>query len=198
MRGAILVGGASSRMGRPKAGLMFQSRSLLEASVAVLRPYVQEVALVGHLPEGVEIDQRLELVDDVPGISGPLAGLVAALESDPEFDWIVLASDMPGMSGEAIEWLLENRSVTSPATVGLLPGANSPEPLPGIFCSSAASLIREFIRSGGTSLRGSLSHLKAQQVAIPEHLRRCWTNVNTPEEWNRFADQENHEANQGK
>src|ERR1043166_6176731 len=114
MRGAILVGGASSRMGRPKAGLMFQSRSLLEASVAVLRPYVQEVALVGHLPEGVEIDQRLELVDDVPGISGPLAGLVAALESDPEFDWIVLASDMPGMSGEAIEWLLENRSVTSP------------------------------------------------------------------------------------
>lgn len=203
MKGAILVGGASSRMGRPKAGLVVEDRTLLEVSIAILKPLVHKISLVGRMPEelainsGIADPDSLERLDDVPDVRGPLAGLVAVLESDSNSDWIILACDMPGMTRDAINWLLDNRNVASHATVGLLSGANSPEPLPVIYGRSAGPLLREFIGSDGSSLRAALGHLSVQQLTIPEHLRACWTNVNTPQDWDSFSRKKTRDASLG-
>ena len=99
VRGYVLAGGRSSRMGEDKAELRLGGQTLLEIAVARLRPLCEEVVLIGTRSP-TPADLRV-LPDLHPG-SGPLAGIEAALrdlqptEGEHTPEWaLFLPIDMP-------------------------------------------------------------------------------------------------------
>ncbi|ASQ03856.1 molybdenum cofactor guanylyltransferase MobA [Sinorhizobium meliloti WSM1022] len=76
----ILAGGLSSRMGRPKAGLVLGGRSMLTRVIERLRPQVAGIAINLNADPDPASAFGLEVVPDtIPGFVGPLAGILAAM-----------------------------------------------------------------------------------------------------------------------
>lgn len=76
----ILAGGLSSRMGRPKAGLLLGGRSMLTRVIERLRPQVAGIAINLNADPDPASAFGLEVVPDtIPGFVGPLAGILAAM-----------------------------------------------------------------------------------------------------------------------
>nr|WP_225169145.1 molybdenum cofactor guanylyltransferase MobA [Ensifer sp. IC4062] len=76
----ILAGGRSSRMGRPKAGLVLNGRPILDHIVERLAPQVGSIALNLNADPGIDLLPDLPvLADTVPGYVGPLAGILTAM-----------------------------------------------------------------------------------------------------------------------
>src|SRR6058998_1400393 len=94
--GFVLVGGRSSRMGRDKACLPLQGRTLLEHVAAAVAAAAGSVTLVGSPERYQNLGFRV-IADSLPGC-GPLGGIHTALGASPA-DWnLIVACDMPGIS----------------------------------------------------------------------------------------------------
>lgn len=91
--GAILAGGASRRMGRPKAGLPWDTTQTFSAKIAnTLQQVCDEVVVVGH---GAGCPPALARVDDVVAGEGPLSGILGLLRYDQADSFVIVPCDMP-------------------------------------------------------------------------------------------------------
>ncbi len=178
----LLMGGKSSRMGRPKHLISGQDgKTWLEKSVEVLRPHVDGVVLVG----GGLIPQELATVQclpDVPGVVGPLTGILAAMRWQPLVSWLVVACDMPRITAGAVEWLLEGRCAGQWGRVPRLAGARHCEPLFAWYDIHASRLFEGQAFEGNLRPGRVASHEKISNPEIPSHLRLAWENINTPQQ----------------
>lgn len=81
----VLAGGRSSRMGRPKAGLILNGRTILDHIVERLAPQVGSIALNLNADPGVNLPPGLPVLPDtVSGYLGPLAGVLTAMRHAAE------------------------------------------------------------------------------------------------------------------
>ena len=109
LRAGILMGGRSTRMGRPKHLLPFEGRAWIERQADVLAAVCDAVCLLGSGEAPASL-RHLPQLADAPGKGGPLAGMVAAMRWDPTADWFFVACDMPHITTDAIRWLLGHRA----------------------------------------------------------------------------------------
>jgi molybdopterin-guanine dinucleotide biosynthesis protein A len=184
----LLVGGASSRMGRPKQLVDFGESTLGEIAAHALSAAVDcdcdllspKVAVLGAgpLPDKLQLLQRLP---DAPGLAGPIAGLLAAHRWAPHAAWILAACDHPLLSASDIRWLIRQRR---PGTWAILPRQADDHPCPTLALYEPQAL---------TVLEGALLVRGAEKVRIAElfnHPRtliaptfsRGLVSVNTPQE----------------
>jgi molybdenum cofactor guanylyltransferase len=92
--GIVLAGGAGRRLGRPKASVVLDGRTLVERAVATLRPHGSSLVVVGR-PE-VELPPLDAVVcSDRPGPDAPLNALATGLAALDTGDVLVLACDLP-------------------------------------------------------------------------------------------------------
>src|SRR2546426_3800454 len=97
MSGLVLAGGASRRMGRDKAQILFGSEPLVVRAVRTLARVCTDVVVAsgdGHRLDHLGVTQ---VADAMPG-AGPLAGIAAGLESARHDLVAVIAVDMPAAS----------------------------------------------------------------------------------------------------
>ncbi|NLZ17509.1 MAG: molybdenum cofactor guanylyltransferase [Desulfobulbaceae bacterium] len=179
----VLIGGKSSRMGRPKHLLSQKGRSWLERTVAVLSPVVDEVVLAGagNIPPTLA---HITRIHDATDVQGPLAGILAALRARPEASWIILACDMPALDKEALDWLLaESRS----GELAILPrldeaDATRVEPLFAWYSGKCLPYLEQMAASGNWRIN-QLRHIQGVHTPLPPpHLHFAWSNINTPEQ----------------
>src|SRR2546423_10409597 len=105
VEGFILVGGASSRMGRDKSRLMLGSQTTVERIAEAMANVATRVRLVGEQDDR----NRFESVPDLAESWGPLGGIHAALHA-AEAEWcIAIACDLPFVSGGLLRRLFEFR-----------------------------------------------------------------------------------------
>ena len=178
----ILIGGKSSRMGRPKHLIEDENgQTWLEHTVATLRPLVDGLVFsgVGAVPETLVDVQRLP---DIPGVAGPLTGILAATRWQPGVSWLLLACDMPLLSREAVDWLLQGRQAGQWGQVPRLKGKSYCEPLFAWYDIYAAHLFEEQALHGNLRPGSVARHEKVNNPEIPELLQSAWENVNTPEQ----------------
>jgi len=103
--GAVLAGGQSRRMGRDKAMLDWDGRSLLMRAVKVLESVFDEVLVVAPRDRGYE-DLGVQVVPDIrPGL-GPLGGLHTALVHGRGKPLFILACDMPHVTDDLVRWIV--------------------------------------------------------------------------------------------
>lgn len=180
----ILIGGRSSRMGQPKHLLTMQqasTESWIERTVRLVQPHVDGLVVSGKGELPISLD-HLQRIPDIPGVAGPLTGVLSAMRWQPGISWLVVACDMPFVSVEAINWLLKRRG---PGCWGRLPrlsGSDFCEPLFAWYDGRAAHLLQDQLLTGNLRVGMIGSHHKIDNPTIPEELCFAWQNVNTPEQ----------------
>jgi molybdopterin-guanine dinucleotide biosynthesis protein A len=182
----ILIGGKSSRMGKPKHLLPHQNgQSWLERNVELVKEKVTGVAISGggELPASLQHYPRLQ---DIPGVQGPLTGLISATRWLPDVSWLVCACDLPAVTPEAIDWLLGDRLPGRWAKVPRLSGQQRGEPLLARYEPQCGPLFEAIGRSGRFSLHRMFANDKIYMEEVPADLEGSWRNVNTPAELQKF------------
>lgn len=185
IEGFILVGGASSRMGRDKAHLVLQGRSFVERIHEALSTVAGLVSTVG----AKEADSTFTLrnVPDVYEAWGALGGLHGAL-SACRAEWAaVVACDLPFITGDLMARLAMLRE-DSDAVVPVQPDGRL-QPLCALYRKHpCAERARQLIEERERRPRALIEAVRARRVAWEEladlgGATLFFMNVNTPEEY---------------
>ena len=134
LKGLILTGGHSRRMGQDKALINLEGSTLLERTYNLLNPFIDQVFV------SIRHDQRHEtkraqysLIMDQEGYSGPIAGILSAGDYDPHCGWLVVACDMPFLDKQTIDQLIRARNPETTATLFQSIDGSGVEPLCAIY-----------------------------------------------------------------
>ena len=184
----VLTGGKSERMGSDKALLRLPTgETLLERALGVGASVARETRIVGSREKYAAYAWAGEIVEDMYPGQGPLAGIQAALKSSAT-EWnVVMAVDMPLVSGELLGWLIEQAKKSS--AVVTVPRAKG-----GRYETLCAVYRREFAVVAEAALRearNKIDPLYAQvktRVLEPDEMKTAgfgpehFENCNTKEE----------------
>lgn len=173
--GCLLIGGNSSRMGRPKHLICQDGKSWLSEAIEKLNAVCERVVVagVGDIPKKCDI---LQLADP-PGINGPMAGMISALRWHPWAVWLMVACDMPDLSVASLTWLLEQRQ---PGRWAILPTVkkSKPEPLLACYDFRIQRCMEEMLIGGNCRPSNLSGQEKVATLAPPASLAGSWRNVN--------------------
>lgn len=119
LRGWILTGGASSRMGQDKALLLLGGHTLLDLAVDKARSVCRNVTVLCGTGDRLAVEGA-DAIKDLRAACGPLGGIEAALHhSDAEWN-LFLAVDTPLIPSSLLcAWgreLLESQDCATPKT----------------------------------------------------------------------------------
>jgi molybdenum cofactor guanylyltransferase len=166
--GALLVGGASTRFGSPKALARYEGETLAERGHRVLTEAFGEVIVVGKPADG--LDLPFEVLDDGSDLRASIVGLAAALRLAGAEVVVVLPTDMPLVTAELLRALadaVEGHDAAVPQT-GALPGA---------YRRTALPVLERRIAAGELALHRALGELRTRVVEVDDAALR---NVNEP------------------
>ena len=172
--GAVLCGGKSLRMGRDKAGVLFDGEPLVLRAARRLSEIFPEVLVVGGGGDdrrGLEALPGVRLLaDEVPGL-GPLGGIATALGAASHAWVFVAACDMPFVTDNQTDegliarfWQEARSSPRSPAIAPRLGGRA--QPLAALYNESALGPVREAARRGRLCMWRFLEEIGASYVEI--------------------------------
>ena len=184
MPAAVLAGGASRRMGVPKAALPYGRTTLLAHQVGRLAEIFEDVFVVAKEAGFDAVPARF--VFDRTDARAPIHGLVRALEevSDRLF---VLAVDLPVVTAEVIRAIAE-RSLESSAPAVLPRADGRLQPLAAVWRSSVLPAARERIARSDLSLHGLAEEVGAEILGEEtwkaiDPSGNSFANINTIEEY---------------
>jgi molybdopterin-guanine dinucleotide biosynthesis protein A len=179
--GLVLAGGESRRMGRDKAGLRRGGESQLAYVVHLLDDLLERVFVStrAHQQDESERSQFTQIVDRYQNM-GPVAGILSAMDSYPEVDWLVVACDLPNIDAQTISHLLGHRSAEKPFTAYNSSYDGLPEPLCAVYASGSAAIVRRFVADGVHCPRKMLIRSDSHLLSQPDP--RSLDNVNTPDD----------------
>lgn len=169
----VLEGGRSSRLGEiPKAGLVFQGRTLLETTVAATSG-ARAVALIGPMP-ATPLPAGVLLTREEPPFAGPAAAVAAGLATLARHGGgaapytLVLACDMPAV-GDVVERLLAVLSSGAAASDGviLVDARGMQQPLAAVYVTAALTGAARAWAAGGGLEGLSMRRLIAALTLVP-------------------------------
>ena len=177
----VLAGGASRRMGRPKAWLEVGDTILLRWVVDRLAADFSEVVTAFAEPEQLEQPIPYRVVFDRKPSAGPMAGIeagLAAARHDPVF---VIACDMPYVT-RAVARVAVAAARMCDAAVPRIDGR--PEPVCAAYRRSALPLITAALDAGKRRAADVLDGLDVTWLEdIDSDVVRS---LNTPDDYLRF------------
>jgi molybdopterin-guanine dinucleotide biosynthesis protein A len=180
LRGLVLAGGQSLRMGRDKGLIDYHGKPQREYLADLLKPFCAEVFLSTRhdqpLPEGSAYPALPDTFLDL----GPFGALLSAFRAMPDSAWLVVACDLPLLDEKTLRQLVSQRSTQSLATAFNNPTKAFPEPLITIWEPKAYPTLLTHLSQGSSCPRKVLinNNIKLINLENPDVL----TNVNTPEE----------------
>lgn len=190
LRGLVLAGGRSARMGRDKAALVFGGQALLDRTVALL----DGLGIACHVsirPDQVDdvLRQRYPLLVDPVADVGPAAGLLAAHAAAPGAAWLVVACDMPRLDQALLAALVARRDPACAGTAYRNPADGLPEPLCAIYePATLARLAGEAARDAGKPATLSPRALLAADAMLIDPPRpTALASVNSPRDLDDMA-----------
>lgn len=184
--GLVLAGGASTRMQRDKAALLYHGKPQLQWTFDLLSEVCERV-FISVRPDQTRDPVRAglpQIVDRQTG-QGPIAGIAAAQQAHPEVAWLVVACDLPFLSRATLDHLLAHRDPARSATAYRSAHDSLPEPLCAIYEPAARSTIETYVAAGKHCPRKFLANSDALLIEQPDP--RALDNINTVEEHHAAA-----------
>ncbi len=195
--GVVLAGGESRRMGKNKAFLEMDGKTLLERSLEVLDDVCEEV-LISCRDYYMYDHYGFETVPDLIKGQGPMGGLYAVLQQ-AKYDYLfIVACDMPFLSGKAIKYLYglrEDCDVVLPSVSGKI------HTLHAFYHRRIMPFVEKDLKENKLSIvralfGGSLNYFNKQVIELEEipdpqmrHIfAKSLVNVNTPQEWEKMLE----------
>jgi len=191
LRGLVLAGGRSVRMGEDKAGLLIGGRTLLGRTVELLRPLVTSVHVAIRADQATDLLRRqFALLIDVPGVGGPAAALAAAWHQDPASAWLVLACDMPAVGPDVLETLVASRDPGRGGTAWRGSDDDRPEPLCAIWEPATLARLAAVAAEPGSGHPSPRAVLAAADPLLLKPARpAALISVNTPADLHRYLEE---------
>jgi molybdopterin-guanine dinucleotide biosynthesis protein A len=170
LTGVLLVGGASTRFGSPKALARIGEETLAERAWRILGEACEERIAVGKHEYALPFD----VLDDGTDVRAPIAGLVAGLRAAAHDVAVVIPVDTPNLTPAALHQLADAcRDAAVPPS----------GPLPGAYRRSALPALEAALAEGRLTLRDVLRDLDVAVVSLDE---RLLVNVNRPDDVQRL------------
>lgn len=172
--GAVLVGGAGTRMGESKTQVRLpDGRRMIEPVIQALEMTCGEVIVVG----GAEPGYR-HLADRRSG-AGPLAGVETVLASNIDSNYLICPADLPLVTPGLLSLLAVES--TAAATIFDVPGSGRIQSLPMRISIAATPAVTDALDAGQNAIHSLLGRLEYHLVPISERQAIQLLNVNTPE-----------------
>ncbi|SHK70030.1 molybdenum cofactor guanylyltransferase [Rhodothermus profundi] len=178
----LLAGGRSRRFGTDKARAEVNGRPMLQRVYDVARRFTPHVLLSVRADGDFYFDlvppAVPRLLDPVPD-AGPLAGLVAGLRTARTPWLLALACDLPFLTKEALQPLLEARTADVTAVVPITSDGYR-QPLCALYHVAAVRPVAEAqLTAGCYALQTLLDRLRLAILSLPDASLR---NVNVPDD----------------
>lgn len=195
VKGLVLVGGKSTRMGKDKSELNYfgkpqkeHVKDLLENNSLETFYSVRDFSTALEMTNensnvtlsAVERSQNLKEIPDAFYNLGPFGGICSAFQKDPNAAWFVLATDVPFVNDEIIDLVLKHRNQSKVATAIKGKSKQFVEPLITIYEPKAYPILLQYLAQGYSCPRKMLINSDVEIVEIEDAFIR---NINTPEEF---------------
>ena len=168
LTGVLLVGGASTRFGSPKALIQIDGETLVERGRRVLSESCDEVLVVGKPGE-----LPFDVTPDAGDVRAPIAGVVGALRVAAHDVAVCVPVDCPRITADVVRALGEAcRDAAVPPT----------GPLPGAWAKSALPVLEQRLANGAYALYRTYDELDVVTVDVDPQLV---ADVDTPDDLRR-------------
>jgi molybdopterin-guanine dinucleotide biosynthesis protein A len=154
LTGALLLGGASTRFGSPKALAVYEGETLAARGWRTLAGACDEVIAVGKRADGLPLP--FPVVDDGTTDRAPVFGVIAGLAAAAYDVVVFLPVDCPLLPPEVARALGDSVAVSQTG------------PLPGAYAKTMLPELEERVARGELSLRG----VNPTVLEVDEHLLR--------------------------
>jgi molybdopterin-guanine dinucleotide biosynthesis protein A len=186
LKGLVLAGGDSRRMGSDKAAREFSGQSLLDRAVSLVSEVVDETCVSAREQQrNLAGREHYRLIPDSLPFAGPAAGILSAHCADRGAAWLVLACDMPMVTAHMLRRLVAERDASAAATAWIAEGREQPEPLCAVYEPATLAAFLEKAQAG--ECLSPLSWLNTQPVKLlAGAVEDSLSSANTPEELERM------------
>jgi molybdopterin-guanine dinucleotide biosynthesis protein A len=158
--GAVLCGGASSRMGVDKATLPVDGVAMARrVADALAAAGCSPVSAIGGDPDELSRLGLEHIVDQYPG-DGPLGGVLTALALQAPA--AVMACDLPGLRAETVTSLLDALGEHDAA----IAFSDRAEPLCAVWSDRAAPVLRARFQAGERAMHRAIDGLDIAWVTV--------------------------------
>lgn len=180
----ILAGGKSTRMGRDKAFVAYEGRTLLARALEVARSLTANVKIVGSAEKFAAF---APVIEDVFLECGPLAGIHAGLQASSCELNLMLAVDTPFLPPAFLQYLA-SRAQESPHAVVTVPVAGGRrQPLCAIYRREFAATAERALQSGRNRIDVLFDEVltrvvEEQELEAAGFSPAIFRNLNSPED----------------
>ncbi|MFV0415998.1 MAG: NTP transferase domain-containing protein [Chthoniobacterales bacterium] len=192
LRGLVLAGGKSRRMGKDKSLMRYGSEPQWLRTARLLENPCQDIHISIRADQDAatfSADQNspFPFLPDALIDAGPLAGLLTAFRHDAQAAWLVVACDLPLLNKKTLDFLLRHRNTESLATAFLSANDGLPEPL----CAIYEPAILPYLENAYTKKIFCPRKVLIQEsssvtlLKLPDPL--SLENANTPEDFDRLS-----------
>jgi molybdopterin-guanine dinucleotide biosynthesis protein A len=180
LKGLVLAGGRSSRMGISKAEINWHGEEQQYYLADLLSSYCEDVFISCRKDQEEYIRPKYKTIPDRYENAGPFEAILTAFEKYPADAWMIMACDVPLLDKQTLQYLKQQRDKTKIATVFESPWDGLPEPLTAIWEVESYSLLKSYHQTEQISLRRLLIKHEAKIIKAPDNL--ALINANTPED----------------
>ena len=153
LTGVLLVGGASTRFGSPKALVQIDGETFADRGRRMLAEACEEVLVVGKRDDALPFD----VIDDGTEVRAPIAGVVAGLRAAANEVAVFVPVDCPWMTPAAV------RALGDACGDAAVPPSG---PLPGAWAKSALPLLEQRLANGPLALYRTYEELDVVTVEL--------------------------------
>lgn len=179
----VLAGGKSLRMGTDKGMLDLNGKTFIHHICDALQPIVGSNILI--VSANKEYDALgFARVEDIIENKGPVGGLYTALKESKTKLNLVLSVDVPMVSTELLNWLIESHDETYMVTQ--TKNGDNTNPLIGIYDRSMRIVFGGQIAGNKLKLQQAIEDVKHRTLEVPEKWKHQVQNINTPEEYQKL------------
>jgi molybdenum cofactor guanylyltransferase len=181
IKGLVLAGGRSTRMGSDKGNLNYHGKPQREYVADMLESMGIE-AYISCREEQVEAMKGYKTITDSFIDMGPAGAIMSAFLYDPNTAWVALACDLPLLTEGVVQNLIAQRNASAIATAYRSPENENgfPEPLIALWEPKAFPVLLQFLSQGIMCPRKVL--INSDTHLIDATLPEALMNVNTQED----------------
>ena len=179
LKGLVLAGGKSTRMGKDKGSLDYHGKVQKAYEADLLSSFCEEVYISHNEKFERTEDGEYKVIKDTFTGLGPFGAILSAFREFPNQAWMTIACDLPLLNKASIKKLVESRDPSKVATCFHNPETKFPEPLITIWEPRAYPILLEFLSQGYSCPRKVLINTDIAEIHIEQV--DFMENVNDPE-----------------
>ncbi len=176
----VLAGGKSQRMGTDKGLLDLNGKPFISHICDALKPVVGEDIVI--VSSNADYDfLGHSRIEDMISNKGPVGGLYTALKQSKTKFNLVLSVDVPLISTELLQWLVDNHEDSYMMTQ--VQSNDKISPLIAVYDRSMRIVLGEHIAGNQLKLCDVISDVNHQTLVVPKKWSAQIQNINTKEDY---------------